>query len=87
MKIRKIFLFDPPIGKLFRPSIDPPTRVSTVTETVSESVTETEAQKNFNFLTREKEVTEKIIAIFNKNSGNTDDTLAEKIKEYIKEFL
>jgi len=52
---------------------------------VSVPVTETEAQKNlnFNFSTREKEATEKIIAILNKNSGNTDDTLAEKIKEYI----
>jgi len=52
---------------------------------VSETVPETEAQKklNFNFSTREKEATEKIIAILNKNSGNTDDTLAEKIKEYI----
>ena len=56
---------------------------------VSVTVPETEAQKNlnFNFSTREKEATEKIIAILNKNSGNTDDTLAEKIKEYIKEFL
>lgn len=52
---------------------------------VSVPVTETEVQKNlnFNFSTREKEATEKIIAILNKNSGNTDDTLAEKIKEYI----
>jgi len=52
---------------------------------VSVPVTETEAQKNlnFNFSTREKEATEKIIAILNKNSGNTDDTLVEKIKEYI----
>ncbi|HON72400.1 MAG TPA: hypothetical protein PK512_03645, partial [bacterium] len=56
-------------------------------ETVSESVTETEAQKNlnFNFSVREKEAAEKIIAILNKNSGNEDDALVEKIKEYIPE--
>ncbi len=65
----------------------------TVTETVSESetesvsVTETEAQKNlnFNFSVREKEATWKIAAILNKNSGNEDDNLTEKIKEYIPE--
>ncbi|HPC76706.1 MAG TPA: hypothetical protein PK811_00070 [bacterium] len=65
----------------------PETVTETESETVSESVTETEAQKNlnFNFSVREKEAAEKIIAILNKNSGNEDDALVEKIKEYIPE--
>ncbi len=60
----------------------------TESETVSVSVTETEAQKNlnFNFSVREKEATGKIAAILNKNSGNEDDNLTEKIKEYIPEL-